>query len=119
MYVCCYFGWGTARVSIRSSRHRYRYDLSDRYGVYRKRYPHGSDTAITFTVTLMGVGSVIGNYAIGAVIEGVKRLYGAETQTGLLRGLQAGYGFIGLCAAICAISGCVLYRYLNHRQELI
>ncbi|MFK5219958.1 hypothetical protein, partial [Lactococcus cremoris] len=56
-----------------------------------KRYPLGSDTAITFTVTLMGVGSVIGNYAIGAVIEGVKRLYGAETQIGLLRGLQAGY----------------------------
>lgn len=84
-----------------------------------KRYPHGSDTAITFTVTLMGVGSVIGNYAIGAVIEGVKRLYGAETQIGLLRGLQAGYGFIGLCAAICAISGCILYRYLHRRQELI
>lgn len=84
-----------------------------------KRYPHGSDTAITFTVTLMGVGSVIGNYAIGAVIEGAKRLYGAESETGLLRGLQAGYGFIGLCAALSAVSGCVLYRYLQRRQELI
>jgi hypothetical protein len=67
----------------------------------------------------MGLGSVIGNYAIGAIIDGVKHLYGAETSTGLLRGLQAGYGFIGLCALICALSGCFLYRYLKVRKELI
>lgn len=84
-----------------------------------KRYPTGSDTAITFTVTLMGLGSVIGNYAIGAIIDGVKHLYGAETTLGLLRGLQAGYGFIGLCAIICALSGCFLYRYLKVRKQLI
>lgn len=84
-----------------------------------KRYPNGSDTAITFTVTLMGVGSVIGNYLIGGVIEVVKNLYGANTQTGLLRGLQAGYGFIGLCAAICAVCSCILYRFLKRRKELI
>lgn len=40
-----------------------------------KRYPNESDTAITFTVTLMGVGSVIGNYLIGGVIEWTKGLY--------------------------------------------
>lgn len=84
-----------------------------------RRYPHGSDTAITFTVTLMGVGSVIGNYIIGAVIESVKKAFGAESSVGLLRGLQAGYGFIGLCAALSAVCGIVLYRYLKNRQELI
>jgi fucose permease len=84
-----------------------------------KRYPNGSDTAITFTVTLMGVGSVIGNYLIGGVIELTKTLYGADTQMGLIRGLQAGYGFIGLCAAICAVCGCILYRFLKKRKELI
>lgn len=84
-----------------------------------KRYSRGSDTAITFTVTLMGVGSVIGNYLIGGVIEGTKALYGADTPIGLLRGLQAGYGFIGLCAAVCAAFGVVLYRYLKRRRELI
>jgi hypothetical protein len=84
-----------------------------------KRYPNGSDTAITFAVTLMGVGSVIGNYAIGWVIEGVKNAYGAATPLGLLRGLQAGYGFIGLCAVICAASGVVLFVYLKRKQELI
>nr|WP_236712668.1 MFS transporter [Peribacillus muralis] len=84
-----------------------------------KRYPNGSDTAITFTVTLMGVGSVVGNYLIGGIIEAVKNLYGPDTSIGLLRGLQAGYGFIGLCAAICAICSCVLYRFLKKRKELI
>ncbi|WP_141503010.1 MFS transporter [Paenibacillus luteus] len=84
-----------------------------------KRYPRGSDTAITFTVTLMGIGSVIGNYLIGAIMKVVRNSYGADTELGLLRGLQAGYGFIGLCAFICAISGCILYRYLKARKELI
>jgi MFS family permease len=84
-----------------------------------KRFPGGSDTAITFTVTLMGVGSVIGNYLIGGVIEGAKAIFGGETETGLLRGLQAGYGFIGLCAAVCAVCSVVLYRSLKKRNELI
>lgn len=84
-----------------------------------KRYPKGSDTAITFTVTLMGLGSVIGNYAIGGVIELVKRSFGADSAIGLLRGLQAGYGVIGLCAAFSAISGIILFVYLKRRQQLI
>ncbi|MFB5677531.1 sugar MFS transporter [Paenibacillus terreus] len=84
-----------------------------------KRYPNGSDTAITFTVTLMGVGSVIGNYLIGGVIEITKGFFGADSQLGLLRGLQAGYGFIGLCAAICAVGGVILYAYLLKRKEMI
>jgi fucose permease len=84
-----------------------------------KRYPKDSDTAITFTVTLMGVGGVIGNYVIGGVIEMTKRLYGADSQMGLLRGLQTGYGVIGLCAFLCAISGIILFMYLYKRKELI
>lgn len=84
-----------------------------------KRYPNGSDTAITFTVTLMGVGSVVGNYLIGGIIEMVKDLYGADTQIGLVRGLQTGYGFIGLCAAICAVCSYLLYRILKKKKELI
>ncbi|WP_411343806.1 MFS transporter [Paenibacillus sp. WLX1005] len=84
-----------------------------------RRYPTGSDTAITFVVTMMGVGSVIGNYVIGWIIEFVKQMYAAGSTVGLLRGLQAGYGFIGLCAAVCAVSGIVLYVYLKRKQELI
>jgi len=84
-----------------------------------KRYPKESDTAITFTVTMMGIGSVIGNYAIGAITSGFKQLYGSGTELGLLRGLQAGYGFIGLCALICSLFGIVLYRYLKNRKQLV
>lgn len=84
-----------------------------------RRYPHSSETAITFAVTLMGIGSVIGNYAIGAITNGIKNLYGSEGEMALVRGLQAGYGFIGLCALICALSGIILYKYLKARKELI
>lgn len=84
-----------------------------------KRYPKGSDTAITFTVTLMGLGSVIGNYLIGGITELVKHMVGSDSPTSLFRGLQAGYGFIGLCAALCAITGIILYAYLFKRKEVI
>ncbi|WP_201005940.1 MFS transporter [Paenibacillus glycanilyticus] len=84
-----------------------------------KRYPKGSDTAITFTVTMMGLGSVIGNYLIGGVTELVKHLVGENSPNSLLRGLQAGYGFIGLCAALCAITGIILYIHLSKRKEII
>lgn len=84
-----------------------------------RRYGSGSDTVITLTVTLMGVGSVIGNYLIGAIIEVVKGLYEGEEQAGLLRGLQAGYGFIGLCAALSAVAGIILLTYLYKRKEII
>jgi len=85
-----------------------------------RRYPNESDTVITVTVTLMGVGSVIGNYLIGGVIELTKGLYGTvDAELGLLRGLQAGYGVIGLCALLCAVSGLILYIYLRRRNESI
>lgn len=84
-----------------------------------KRYPYDSVTAITFTVTLMGLGSVIGNYVIGGVIDIVESLFGEDSKIGLLRGLQAGYGVIGLCAALSAASAFILYIYLLKRKEVI
>lgn len=86
-----------------------------------KRYRSNSDTAITFIVTLMGVGSVIGNYLIGAITDGIKRLFMTSqgSELGLLRGLQAGYSFIALCAIICSMASLVLYRHLKQRNELL
>lgn len=84
-----------------------------------KRYPRESDTAITFTVTMMGLGSVVGNFLIGLVIQVVKGMHEGGSAIGLQRGLQAGYGFIGLCALGCAVFGCVLYRFLRRRGEVI
>jgi fucose permease len=84
-----------------------------------RRYPTGTDTAVTFTVTLMGVGSVIGNYVIGFVSEAVRHAVGADTPEGLLRGLQAGYTVIGLCAALCTVAGVAMMAYLSKRKQVI
>ncbi|GIP51340.1 MFS transporter [Paenibacillus vini] len=85
------------------------------------RYRGNSDTAISFIVTLMGVGSVLGNYLIGAITDGIKQLFvtGHGSEIGLLRGLQAGYAFIGLCAVICSFASLILYIYLKRRKELL
>ncbi|MCE4052109.1 MFS transporter [Bacillus sp. Au-Bac7] len=83
------------------------------------RYPNNSDTVITITVTFMGLGSVIGNYAIGGVTGWVKSIFGVNSQYGLLRGLQAGYSVIGLCAALCAVTTLILYIYLLKKKEVI
>ncbi|MBT2288966.1 MFS transporter [Paenibacillus albidus] len=85
------------------------------------RYRKSSDAAITFVVTLMGVACVLGNYFIGALTNGIKNLFaaGAAEGTGLLRGLQAGYAFIGLCALLCSLFAFLLYRHLKRNNELI
>ncbi|MNI24918.1 putative transporter [compost metagenome] len=86
-----------------------------------KRYGRNSDTAITFIVTIMGFGTVVGNYLIGVITEGIKVIVAASygSEVGLLRGLQAGYAFIALCALICSLSSLVLYNYLKKRGELL
>lgn len=85
------------------------------------RYRNDSDTVISFIVTLMGLGSVIGNYLIGAITDGIKKLFagGNDAEIGLLRGLQAGYGFIGLCALLCSLASLILYVYLKKRKQLL
>jgi fucose permease len=86
-----------------------------------KRYPKDTDTAISFTVTLMGIGSVIGNFLVGAIIDlfqnSFTSIYGASK--GTLIGLQAGYSFIGLCALLCSAASIILYVYLKKRNEII
>lgn len=86
-----------------------------------KRYPKDSDTAISFTVTLMGIASVIGNFLVGAITDLFKgifsNIYGIED--GLVKGLQAGYIFIALCAIICASIAFMLYRILKQNNQLI
>lgn len=86
-----------------------------------KRYSKDSDTAISFTVTLMGIGSVIGNFLVGAIVDLFKNIfnnmYGAET--GLILGMKAGYAFIGSCALLCSAASVVLYSFLKKRNEII
>jgi len=89
--------------------------------ILAKRYPRGTDTAITFTVTLMGIACVVGNMLIGVIIDGTRKLFGAgrEAEASLTLGLQAGYGFIALLALLCSFSCIVLYVYLRRKNELV
>lgn len=86
-----------------------------------KRYSNESDTAITFTVTLMGIATVAGNYLIGLIIELFKDGFADDTHptAGLIAGLQAGYIFIGACALLCSVISIVLYRHLKTRGALL
>jgi len=79
-----------------------------------KRYPKGTGTAITFTVTLMGIASVVGNFLIGFIIDFVNGLFKSE-----ILGLQAGYGFIAAMALLCSICCYILYVLLRKRNELV
>lgn len=86
-----------------------------------KRYPNGIDAAISVTVTLMGIAVVIGNFLIGAIIDGSKNwfasIYGNEI--GVVRGFQMGFIFIGVCALLCSIFSLYLHRYLSKRNEMM
>ena len=87
-----------------------------------KRYPGSTDSAITFTVTLMGIASVIGNLLIGVIIDGVRELLfrtGHSASDSSVFGLQAGYGFIAVLALLCTASCAILYLYLRKRNELV
>ncbi|CAM4264699.1 fucose permease [Paenibacillus endophyticus] len=86
-----------------------------------KRYPRNADMAITFTVTLMGIASVIGNLAIGGIIEWTKQLFAdsGSSQESLVAGLQAGYLFIGACALLCSVTSLILYRMLRRAQQIL
>lgn len=85
-----------------------------------KHYPTGTGIAITFTVTLMGIASVIGNLMIGFIIDFVSRVF--STNDGVANdiiGLQAGYGFIASLALLCSICSFILYIVLKKRNQLI
>ncbi|MBM7871339.1 fucose permease [Clostridium pascui] len=86
-----------------------------------KRYSNNSSTAVSFTVTLMGIGSVIGNFLVGGIIDLFKniftKIYGVEN--GLIIGMKAGYAFVGVCALLCSISSMILYNLLKKQNQII
>jgi fucose permease len=86
-----------------------------------KRYPRNSDTAISFTVTLMGIGTVIGNFLVGSIIDLFKNIFTKSLgpERGMILGMQAGYSFIGICAFLSCGASIVLYFYLKKKRELI
>ncbi|MFD1953566.1 MFS transporter [Paenibacillus thailandensis] len=86
-----------------------------------RKYAGNSDMAITFTVTFMGVASIVGNFLVGAISDlfrtAMTAVYGPAA--GIVKGLQAGYLFIGVCAWLCSLTGIVLYRRLKRDNALM
>lgn len=70
-----------------------------------RRYPYGTDAAITFTVTTIGILGVAGNFLIGFVTD--------------LAGYEAGYFLIGGCALGCSGMGILLFRMLRKQGQVI
>jgi fucose permease len=70
-----------------------------------KRYPHGTDAAITFTVTTIGILGIAGNFLIGAATDAF--------------GYHAGYALLGVSALLCAAAGLLLYRWLRQEGKVI
>ena len=71
--------------------------------ILAKRYARGLDTALTFTVTLLGIGNVTGNVIIGSVMERF--------------GLRTGYAVIALLAVVCSFFSLWLILRLRKRNE--
>lgn len=78
-----------------------------------KLYPKGTGTAITFTVTLMGIASVIGSFFIGFIIDSIG---GGKNN---ILGLQVGYGMIGALALICSVCCIFLFVFLWKKDKLV
>nr|WP_263327921.1 MFS transporter [Neobacillus sp. Marseille-Q6967] len=82
-----------------------------------KQYANGIGTAITFTVTLLGIASVIGNLLVGTIIDFVSTVWGRSTGSELI-GLQAGYIFIAAMALLCSVCCVFLYRIVRARSKV-
>lgn len=80
-----------------------------------KLFKDSIGAALTFTLTIMGIINVIGNFTVGSITDIFKTLYtqfeGAEA--GIRMGYSAGYMFIGVCCFICFGGTFILYRKLK------
>lgn len=85
-------------------------------------FPESIDTAMTFTLIIMGIAIVLGNMTVGGVTDLFRIIFTgrAGEEAGLRLGYSAGYLFIGLCSVLCFVMVFILYRNLvNKKQKLI
>ena len=85
-----------------------------------KVFKNNMDTALTFTLTLMGITIVIGNLLVGAITDSFKAIFTSYqgVDAGIKAGYSAGYMFIGLCCLLCFGGTVVLYRKLKNSNSL-
>ncbi|MFD2655981.1 MFS transporter [Gracilibacillus thailandensis] len=85
-----------------------------------RKYTRGTDTAITFTVVLIGIGGVITNLIIGYIIEWVTNLsFGTTFAESNKIGMQAGYFFISMTAILCGLATIEIYRRLRKEGNVL
>jgi fucose permease len=85
-----------------------------------KVFKNNIDTALTFTLTLMGITIVIGNLLVGAITDAFKSIYTKYygIEAGLRIGYSAGYMFIGLCCLLCFSGTVILHKNLKRQDSL-
>lgn len=76
--------------------------------------------AMSFTLIIMGITIVIGNFLVGAITDLFKTIF---TNTmgvaeGVAMGYRAGYLFIGICSLICCAGAVVLHQRLKKEAAL-
>ena len=79
-----------------------------------KIFKENIDSAMTVTLTIMGIVIVIGNLLVGAIVDASKLLFGS-----IAFSYSVGYVFIGLCSAAAFFVTLNLYRKLKRENELI
>lgn len=86
-----------------------------------KVFPRNIDTAMTFTLTLMGISIVVGNFLVGAITDLFKGIFTMTSglEQGIRMGYSAGYIFVGLCPLICFGGTLVLYRMLKKQDKMV
>lgn len=85
-----------------------------------KVYQRNIDTAMTFTVTLMGIALVVGNFLVGAVTDMFTYIFTSAfgSETGVYLGYSAGFIFIGACCLICFGGLILLYKMMKKQNRI-
>ncbi len=86
-----------------------------------KVFPRNINTAMSFTLTIMGIAIVIGNFLVGAITDIFINIFTStlNAEAGIRLGYSAGYIFIGVCSLVCFVGSAVLYKKLKGQGKLI
>ncbi len=74
--------------------------------ILAKWYQFCIDSVMTITLTIMGIFSMVGNFAVGAITDGFCNVFG------VVGGYRTGFLFIALCTLLCCIGAEALRKKL-------
>lgn len=84
-------------------------------------FPESIDTAMTFTLIIMGVAIVLGNMLVGVVVDFFRVMFTGilGPEAGIRLGYSGGYFFIGLCSIFCFVMTYILYKTLLAKNQKV